>query len=748
MAQIFQASLSAAHLPDPWKTGITQQNIKLSSNIFAFDCFQNSNGVELICRFEEKQFKAFEGLKFSANGTSLSPQITPTPRGCRLFFEHLTADQITVTNATTNLDLKVNEGLNSLFADKNTLFTITVEPDADVLIDWLNFHAKEQGADAALLMIRGDQNYDISALETALKQHQSKIKIDTICMAHCDIPLGHPDMPAESSRHLAPDAPGKAMLPQPVPDPWKSPIFELAIMEVARRRFLADARAVLYCQPHDLVLKSGISIFDAANQSGFLKFQGKRAYPYTLNDKKSARHGDHNCVSFDGKRAENIWCAAPSKMEPNAFWRQFRVSNAEAFQEHNFTYWRCMALRHPDLKVAELVPKSSLVLDEGLAALMKNSFNAKPKAPPTVTRTDPKTFKNDNVLIVTTMKNEGPFILEWLAYHRAIGVTDFLVYTNDCTDGTDDMFDLLQSKGIVKHAENPFRKMDLKPQHAALQAAEQTKLAANADWIICMDVDEFINIHVGDGTLKALFSQVPEATLISLTWRLFGNADISAFDDRPMIEQFDQAAPALCRKPHQAWGFKTLFRNLDHYKKFGVHRPKGLKPEYLDQIKWVNGSGQPMPDKMLRTGWRSSTSTIGYDLVSLNHYALRSAESFLVKRDRGRVNHVDRDQGLAYWFRMNHNAQRETSISDKLPRFHKELAKLMADPEIAAQHQKCVEAHRKRIAELMGSQEYLNLYTEITGDRLRALSKMLHHFGNQTFLDGPDGIPEDFHLTN
>jgi len=375
-----------------------------------------------------------------------------------------------------------------------------------------------------------------------------------------------------------------------------------------------------------------------------------------------------------------------------------------------------MALRHPDLKVAELVPKSSLVLDDGLANL-------------------------------TTMKNEGPFILEWLAFHRSIGVTDFLVYTNDCTDGTEEMFDLLQAKGLVQHAENPYRKLDLKPQHAAFQAAETTEIVEDADWVICMDVDEFINIHVGDGTLKALFKAVPDATLISLTWRLFGNADISTFEDRPMIEQFDQCAPAVCRKPHQAWGFKTLFRNLNHYKKFGVHRPKGLKPEYLDQINWVNGSGLKMPDKILRTGWRSSTGTIGYDLVSLNHYALRSAESFLVKRDRGRVNHVDRDQGLAYWFRMNHNAQTETSISNKLPRFRKELDRLMADPEIRAMHARCVSAHRKRIDELLGSEEYQNLYKEITGERLRALSKMLHNFGNQVFLDGPDAVPQDFHLT-
>ena len=55
-----------------------------------------------------------------------------------------------------------------------------------------------------------------------------------------------------------------------------------------------------------------------------------------------------------------------------------------------------------------------------------------------------------------------------------------------------------------------------------------------------------------------------------------------------------------------------------------------------------------MPRTMYRNAWRSTASTEEYDLVQFNHYTVRSAESFLVKRDRGRVNHVDRDQGLDY----------------------------------------------------------------------------------------------------
>ena len=46
----------------------------------------------------------------------------------------------------------------------------------------------------------------------------------------------------------------------------------------------------------------------------------------------------------------------------------------------------------------------------------------------------PKTAK-PRALIVTCMRDAGPFILEWLAHHKAIGFTDFLIYSNDLNGG-------------------------------------------------------------------------------------------------------------------------------------------------------------------------------------------------------------------------------------------------------------------------------------------------------------------------
>ncbi|MEY8840170.1 glycosyltransferase family 2 protein, partial [Cribrihabitans sp. XS_ASV171] len=53
------------------------------------------------------------------------------------------------------------------------------------------------------------------------------------------------------------------------------------------------------------------------------------------------------------------------------------------------------------------------------------------------------------ITAVTCVKNEGPFLLEWIAFNRLLGVTDFLFYSNDCTDATDRLLDALAARGIV-----------------------------------------------------------------------------------------------------------------------------------------------------------------------------------------------------------------------------------------------------------------------------------------------------------
>ncbi|MCV6592948.1 MAG: glycosyltransferase family 2 protein [Silicimonas sp.] len=324
--------------------------------------------------------------------------------------------------------------------------------------------------------------------------------------------------------------------------------------------------------------------------------------------------------------------------------------------------------------------------------------------------------RSDKITIVTSMKNEGVFILEWIAYHRSIGVTDFLVYTNDCDDPTNEILDRLQAMGLLTRRDNPFnREAGQKPQRGALNDAIEQPEVTGADWVGVIDVDEFINIHVGDGSFAALFEASGHPNVISMTWRMFGNRDQHAYHDGWQIEDFTACAPLYLPKPRLGWGFKSLFRPDGPFGKLGVHRPLDLDPARESEVRWVNGSGRVMPDRIAaKAEWFSRKDTIGYDMVTLNHYVLRSAESFLIKRQRGRINHVDQDQGLAYWAARNYASETDRSIQRHLPRARAEWERLREDAQLAALHDKAVVWHRDRIAALLAEPDYRALYQAIT----------------------------------
>jgi hypothetical protein len=644
------------------------------------------------------------------------------------------------------------DGLNTCIAERNG------EPP-EVLEDWLRYHVERFGLQAVLLIDR-EKSSKNNRITRRLKAISKRVGLTRLVHITSAMPLGNAVAPPASHPFNAPDAPGKDRMGTPKGDAWTAPLAELQLYEWARWRFLERARAVMNLDLGD-ILKPGADPFEQVQSApaGVIQLLGQRVYPWRVRAGQVPRFGDHICRQFDNPRANRRWCLVPERLEPEQTWRLVRVGDAAPDPRDQAGFFRAMGIRHPDSTAAEIVPKTSLIEDPDLVKMAQEVWSHKPvRAPESKMQKAPKAADQaGRTLIVTCMKNEGPFILEWIAYHRAIGVDDFLIYTNDCDDGTDAMLDLLMKRGLVQRRDNRFHGTGVKPQHWALAASDKEDLVRDAGWIISMDVDEFINIHVGAGRLQDLYKAVGEANMISLTWRLFGNADVHGFDDRFLTDQFTRCAPELIRKPHQAWGFKTLFRNLGIYKKMGVHRPKGLKPDLWDKIAWVNGSGAPMPQKLIRNGWRSTTDSYGYDLVTLNHYAVRSAESFLVKRDRGRVNHVARDQGLNYWFRMNNNEEEDRSILDKRERLTAEYDALMADTEIAAAHKACVTAHRAKITELRGTPSYAAFYKDLTSARMQRLSRMHRHFGANVFLTGPqvvpdkiafqDDLPDDFFFT-
>ncbi|WP_299921344.1 glycosyltransferase family 2 protein [uncultured Pelagimonas sp.] len=317
-----------------------------------------------------------------------------------------------------------------------------------------------------------------------------------------------------------------------------------------------------------------------------------------------------------------------------------------------------------------------------------------------------------NITAVLCVRNEAAFLLDWMAHHLACGVTHVVALSNECDDGTDAMLDRLEQLGHVTHIRNdgPYDKGGI--QFTGLKKADKLDVVKRSDWLLSLDVDEFVNIHTGDRTLPALIDALPDADAITLTWRLFGNAGIVHFDDRPVTEQFTKAAPVIMHWPWRAAMFKTLYKNNGIYRKLGVHRPRNPDPDRVGTARWFDCEGRELEAQFRNRRIFSNYGRPNYGLAQLNHYPLGAMESYVLKADRGRAVHSDHVLGMDYWVERNWCSEADKTVQS-LPNVAQKRADLGADPTLSDLHDKAVAWRKSRFETLLQDEPNRALFARL-----------------------------------
>ena len=312
-------------------------------------------------------------------------------------------------------------------------------------------------------------------------------------------------------------------------------------------------------------------------------------------------------------------------------------------------------------------------------------------------------------VIPTCMKNEGPYLLEWLAYHRSIGIQDFVVFTNDCTDGTDLMLDRLDEMGIVTHLPNPAVVAGSTYfQSTAYKFAMQMAKVRKAGYVIQTDVDEFINIKVGDGMMTDLLEAAGPFHVLSISELNFTSDGHWAFEDGWLTENFREHETPEPGHWQARRGVKSIIHGLDNFRGWPVHRPH-IHPHTFDQLVWLDGSGAQMPEDFIRKTENGIDRRGRYDLVQIDHHAVRSAQFFFLKQSRGEVAHERLKLDNSYYRKRSIGGQRHGVIDRHLPRARAEWEKLIADDQLASLHHAAVAHHKEMIAQIEHSPQMKEL---------------------------------------
>lgn len=247
---------------------------------------------------------------------------------------------------------------------------------------------------------------------------------------------------------------------------------------------------------------------------------------------------------------------------------------------------------------------------------------------------EPTEFKY-NTAIVAIVKNEGPYIAEWIDFHKKIGFDKFYIYNNDSTDNTVNILQKYISEGVVDLI--PYSGKNLQC-FAYNDAIEKHKFECK--YMACIDLDEYI-LPMTTGTVRDLIDIIEvnkNAGGIGIHWCCFGS---SGHKTKPLGRVIDNYLYRAEDSYKNHIAIKTFFnpRKVIAY-------PNPHYPVYRHGFININENGHRIVG--------ACDSEITYSKVRINHYFCKSEEECKRKIARGKAD-IDGNYPWEQFFEYDRN---------------------------------------------------------------------------------------------
>lgn len=309
------------------------------------------------------------------------------------------------------------------------------------------------------------------------------------------------------------------------------------------------------------------------------------------------------------------------------------------------------------------------------------------------------------------MRNEGLFVLEWLAFHQTLGFDHIVVVSNDCTDGSDMLLDTLADAGYLTHIRQSVP-AGTPPQDSGMALVLDWARANTVTWLLHIDSDEFLNIIAGDGRLPALMANATEADVVAIPWQLFGDAGVADWTaGMAVLPSFTRAERGP--EPRVAKS-KCLFRAAS----FAAATDHNPREPLVDSPRVVNPDGIPLKSASLyqerSSRFRPHDLAATNSTARINHYAVKSRDLFMMKNDRGdgqgKTGETKYHLGSNWHRSANKNDVEDRTILRHWPQTQVRLDALRADPAISAAENACFDWFTQRKSVIL-TPEALTLWT-------------------------------------
>jgi len=269
-----------------------------------------------------------------------------------------------------------------------------------------------------------------------------------------------------------------------------------------------------------------------------------------------------------------------------------------------------------------------------------------------------KASRTGYLSIATIIRNEASHVVEWLEFHRMMGVEHVYLYDNGSTDNLSTVISPFVQDNFVTVTPWPFpwvNKGGPQGQHLAFAHALST-FGGGWRWMAMIDVDEFL-FPVSDDSLVKTLLAYEDLPALAIPWTMYGSSGHQVRPSGLVIENYVERSPKL-DKP------KSIVNPA---------RVSSIRSAHLFDL---DAGCETAFDEQRRLIDRNSHGLDpASNVIRLNHYFTRSEQEFAAKiahwRERGR----DPSKLEALAKKIEVNAYRDEAILRFLPELKRRLSK-------------------------------------------------------------------------
>jgi len=271
--------------------------------------------------------------------------------------------------------------------------------------------------------------------------------------------------------------------------------------------------------------------------------------------------------------------------------------------------------------------------------------------------------------LCTMVRNERPYLLEWLAFHAMAGGEHFRIYDNESDDGTTELLHEVADHfniDVVPWPETGFDRQVLAFNDGLLM------LRHRAAFVAFIDVDEFLFDPQFRPLPEILAGLDPDISAIGVNQRVFGSSNLTEDSGDLVVRRFVYRG---VDDYHEHRWYKTIVRP-DKAMGFGTSHSVMLREGH-----YVLGDIHPFQQSAEHPGQADRIAANG---LVLNHYVLKSLSEFRRKQQRGAASdrpeasfkRLDED----YFFNRERyvNAFLDCSLAEQAPAVEAHIATIMA----------------------------------------------------------------------